>query len=354
MILDLEPKLSKKKDYGIGIIGSGFIVQECHLPAYREAGFQVKGIASRTPSKARATAEKFAIPRSYGSVQELLDDPQVQIVDIAVPPHAQPELIRMAAEAGKHILAQKPLAPSYREAVQAVNICKEAGIKLVVNQNGRFDPAVMAARHLINKGFLGKPVFATIELRFRPHWQEYQKKYERLMFLFMSVHHLDQFRYWFGTPSRIFAGAVPHPKGEYAGDYVTSYILEYESGMIASAWDDGFTWDEAGFGVFYKLEGTEGVMKLNVGWPFGGPSVISCLAGGPGSRWHTPALEGSWFPGAFKYTMNELMLSLQGDEPSMISGENNLETMAMMEACYVSLKEKRSVAIPEITQSSTY
>jgi predicted dehydrogenase len=325
-----------------------FIMQECHLPAYQEAGFQVKGITSRTRSKAEEVAERFAIPNIYDSVQELLDDPQVDVVDIAVPPHVQPQLIKMAAQAGKPILAQKPLAMSYREAEETVKFCKDAGVKLVVNQNGRFDPAVMAAKDLIDKGFIGKPVFSTIELRFKPHWQEYQKQYDRLMFLFMSIHHLDQFRFWFGTPARIFASAISHPEGEYKGEYLTSYMLEYDTGMLASAWDDGFTWDQESFGVFYKIEGTQGAVRLNIGWPFGGPSSISYLSSQPDAKWHSPKLEGSWFPGAFKYTMNELFISLETGKQSMISGENNLETMAMMEACYVSIEEKRSVAVSEI------
>ncbi|MFC5653820.1 Gfo/Idh/MocA family protein [Paenibacillus solisilvae] len=350
--LDYLPVMSTRKDYGIGIIGSGFIIKECHLPAYREAGFRVVGIASRTKSNAESVASAFGIPKAYDSIQELLDDPSIDVVDIAVPPHIQPELIARAARAGKHILAQKPLAVTYQEAVETVNICREAGVQLLVNQNGRFDPAVMAANDLIGKGIIGKPVCATIELRYQPHWQEYQKQYERLMFLFMSIHHLDQFRYWFGTPDRLFATAIRDPQGEYLGEYSSSYILEYENGLMASAWDDGFTWDKEGFGVFYKIEGTEGVIRLNIGWPSGGPSQISYMSKRLDSRWHSPELAGSWFPGAFKYTMNEMFLTLSSGIESMITGMNNLETMAMMEACYASLQEKRSIPINEIIQSN--
>ncbi|WP_054027335.1 Gfo/Idh/MocA family protein [Bacillus sp. FJAT-28004] len=353
MQLDYIPEMSANTAYGIGIIGSGFIIKECHLPAYREAGFRVEGIASRTKASAAAAAAEFGIPKVYDSVRELLEDPAIDIVDIAVPPHIQPELIVMAAKAGKHILAQKPLASTYQEAVDVVGICREAGVHLIVNQNGRFDPAVMATKDLLRKGFVGKPVYATIEMRYKPHWQEYQKKYERLMFLFMSIHHLDQFRYWFGAPDRLFASAIPHPEGSSRGEYASSYILEYDTGMLASAWDDGFTWDKEGFGVFYKIEGTEGVIRLNIGWPSGGPSQMSYLSRKPDSRWQSPKLEGSWFPGAFKYTMNEMFRSLSTGEESFISGRNNLGTMAMMEACYISLKEKRSISIAETVTSAT-
>jgi predicted dehydrogenase len=352
--LDYIPHMNTKTDYSIGIIGSGFIIKECHLPAYQEAGFRVAGIASRTKSKAEAVAREFGIQKVYDSIQDLLNDPQIDIVDIAVPPHEQPKLIAMAAKAGKHILAQKPLAVTFQEAVETVKICQEAGVQLLVNQNGRFDPAIMATKNLLEKGIVGKPVFATIELRYKPHWQEYQKQYERLMFLFMGIHHLDQFRYWFGAPTRIFASAIPHPNGEFRGDYSSSYTMEYDSGMLASAWDDGFTWDEEGFGVFYKIEGTEGVIRLNIGWPFGGPSKISYMSKLLDSQWHAPELSGSWFPGAFKYTMNEMFRTLSTGIESMISGRNNLETMAMLEACYVSLQEKRSVPVSEVMHSAAW
>ncbi|UVI33203.1 Gfo/Idh/MocA family protein [Paenibacillus spongiae] len=352
--LDYIPGMCTNTSYRIGIIGSGFIIRECHLPAYREAGYQVVGIASRMKANAEAVASEFGIPKVYDTIQELLDDPSVDVVDIAVPPHMQPELIAMAARAGKHILAQKPLAVTYKEAVETVRICQEAGVQLLVNQNGRFDPAVMAAKDLIQKGIVGKPVYATIELRYKPHWQEYQKQYERLMFLFMGIHHLDQFRYWFGTPERIFASSIRQPEGEFIGEYSSSYILEYENGLLASAWDDGFTWDEESFGVFYKIEGTEGVVRLNIGWPSGGPSQISYMSKKLDSQWHSPKLSGSWFPGAFKYTMNEMFRSLTDGNESMISGRNNLETMAMMEACYASIEKKRSIQISEIIQSAAW
>lgn len=349
--LDYLPRLGEKRDYGIGIVGAGFIVEGCHLPAYTGAGYRTVGITSRTGERARDLAGRFGIPKAYGSLDELLSDGEVEVVDVAVPPHAQPEVVRRVAEAGKHVLAQKPLATSYGEARETVEACEGAGVRLVVNQNGRYDPAIRAAKDLLEKGLVGRPVVATIELRFKPHWQPYQMEYERLMFLFMSIHHLDQFRFFFGTPDAIYASSRPHPSGEFKGEYLGAYILEYEDGPMATAWDDGFTWDEPGFGVFYRIEGTEGVVKMDIGWPRGGPSRISFYSKALGDVWFEPELEGSWFPGAFRYTMGELFREIETGEESPISGRNNLETMAMVEACYVSDREKRAVAISEIMGS---
>jgi len=351
--LDLLPSLENRKSYKIGLIGAGFIVKECHIPAYRKAGYPIAGIASRNGESAVSVAEQLQLPRAYASLDEMLADPEVEVVDIAVPPHEQPAVIRKAAKAGKHILAQKPLAANLSEAYQIVQLCKEAGVKIAVNQNGRYDPAIQAAKSLLERGYVGKPVLATIELRFQPHWQPYQLDYERLMFLFMSIHHLDQFRFLFGMPERLYASSVPHPQGKFKGEYLASYILNYADGLMATAWDDGFTWEPAGFGVFYKIEGTEGVVKMNIGWPSGGPSTLSFYSKKAGNAWCTPELPGSWFPDAFYHTMGELFRMVETGEDSPLSGENNLETMALVEACYLSDKEKRSVTIEEVMSTYT-
>jgi predicted dehydrogenase len=348
--MDVLAQATDRKKYNIGIIGAGFIVQECHIPAYLKAGFPVSGIASRSLESARRVAERFQLPKAYHSVDELLSDPEVEVVDIAVPPHEQLEVIRKVAKAGKHILAQKPIAMNLSQARQIVRICQEAGVKLIVNQNGRFDPAIQAAKSLLDQGYIGKPVMATIELRFQPHWQPYQLDYDRLMFLFMSIHHLDQFRFLFGMPERLYASSIPHPEGKFKGEYITSYILNYANGMMANAWDDGFTWDTQGFGVFYKIEGTEGVVKMNIGWPNGGPSTLSFYSKKAGNVWCTPDLPGSWFPDAFHHTMGELYETIETGLESSLSGKNNLETMALVEACYMSDREKRSVTIEEVLQ----
>ncbi|OPA75118.1 hypothetical protein BVG16_21135 [Paenibacillus selenitireducens] len=346
--LDYIPHYSIQKKWNIGIIGSGFIIQECHLPAYQNAGYHVSGIASRSYENAKKVAEQFNLPRAYSSVEELLSDPNIDVVDIAIPPHLQKDIVREVAKHGKHVLLQKPMATNYADAKEIVDICEKAGITLLVNQNGRFDPAIRAAKDIIDKGYIGKPVLATIQLRFKPHWQPYQKEYERLMFLFMSIHHLDQFRYWFGTPDRIYASAAPHPGNEYKGEYLGAYHLEYDSGFLATAVDDGFTWDSPDFGVYYKIEGTEGVIKLNVGWPTSGPSKMKFYAKQLGDVWYAPNLSGSWFPGAFEYTMAEMLSSLESGIESSISGRNNLETMAMVEACYLSSQQKRAITIKDI------
>src|SRR5215210_3490134 len=91
--LDHAPRLPRRKDFRIGCLGAGFIMRDCHLVAYRQAGFNPVAVASRSPDTARACAAQHGIARVYATYEELLADPNVEILDIAVPPDAQPDLI---------------------------------------------------------------------------------------------------------------------------------------------------------------------------------------------------------------------------------------------------------------------
>src|SRR6478752_1572411 len=144
MELNIHPALPKRKDFRIGILGSAFIVSEFHLVAYRKAGFNPVAIASRTRLNAAKAAARHGVKTVFSSYDKLLDDPEIEILDIAVPPNAQLGLIKAACERRtvKGILAQKPLGMNLAEAVEAVEACVRAGIALAVNQNMRYDQSV--------------------------------------------------------------------------------------------------------------------------------------------------------------------------------------------------------------------
>src|SRR6476646_5196016 len=105
MPLSLEylPRLPQKLDWRIGCIGAGFIMADCHLVAYRNAGFNPVAIASRDGQSARAAAERHQIPKVYESYQQLLEDRKVSVLDVAVPPDVQFDVIREAVRHRDHI-----------------------------------------------------------------------------------------------------------------------------------------------------------------------------------------------------------------------------------------------------------
>ena len=81
------PIMPKKKDYKIGVIGAGFIVRNCHLVAYRKAGFTPYAITSLDIEQSKEVADIHKIQKVYTDWHDLVDDPEIEIIDIAVPPH---------------------------------------------------------------------------------------------------------------------------------------------------------------------------------------------------------------------------------------------------------------------------
>src|SRR5690349_2030457 len=133
--------LPRDRSRAIGCIGAGFIMADCHLVAYRAAGLNVTAIASRDPARAASVAERHQIPHVYHDYRGLLADERVEVVDVAVPPDVQIDVMREVVKHAHHIrgvLAQKPLGVNYAQAREIVRMCSAAGVTLAVNQNMRF------------------------------------------------------------------------------------------------------------------------------------------------------------------------------------------------------------------------
>jgi predicted dehydrogenase len=353
LTLDYRPRLPRRRDMRIGCIGAGFIMRDCHLVAYRQAGFNPVAIASRSAERAGAVAATFGIARCHATVADLLADPAIEVLDVAVPPAAQPDILRAATRHADHIqgiLAQKPLAMTYREAKECVELCAEAGITLAVNQNMRFDQSVRGLKDILRRGWLGEPVLATIDMRAIPHWMPWAEKLHSLSTLIMSIHHLDTFRYWFGTPDRVLASTRPDPRTRFTHhDGINLYILEYASGTRAAAWDDVWTGPacegaEAAIGIRWRVEGTDGLAHGTIGWPSypaRTPSTLDFTTKQQPGYWLQPRWKEVWFPDAFIGTMAQLLCALEDDGEPEINGRDNLETVALCEAVYAAAREHR-------------
>src|ERR1700690_187044 len=117
--LDYKPKMPRNLNHGIAIIGAGGIINYAHLPAYKKAGFRVVGITDRNRESAEKTAKDHAIPRVYASIDELLVDKDVEIVDVAIYPAGQLEIVEKVTAAKRHLLCQKPFADEFRKALRS-------------------------------------------------------------------------------------------------------------------------------------------------------------------------------------------------------------------------------------------
>ena len=152
------PEMPKRLDYRIGVIGAGFIVRNCHLEAYRKAGFNPVAITSLDQEQSKEVAALHKIQTVYPTWKELVDDKSIEIIDIAVPPHVQPDIVeyicRHAADHVKGILCQKPIAMSLEEARRIVSLGDEAGIPIAVNSNMRYDQSMRALKRILENRLL--------------------------------------------------------------------------------------------------------------------------------------------------------------------------------------------------------
>jgi predicted dehydrogenase len=347
--LDVRPRPKDPRRLGIGLVGSGNIIENAHVPSYQAAGFRIAAITSRTEANARRVAAAKAIERVHRTVDDLVHDPRVDIVDVALPPDLQPPVVMQAIGAGKHVLAQKPLAVTYRDASAMVEAAERAGVTLAVNQNGRWDPSINAAKRWIGEGVLGTRLLASLTMHITMPWQRYytDPRYDRLMILHMSVHHIDQMRVLFGDPARIWAYARKTPGQEQHGETIAQYALLYDDGFVASSLDDGSNWS-TDFGITYRIQGTQGVLLGEIGWPRLTHSTLKLQRRGE-DRWTEPEFSRMWFPDAFSATMGELMCAVEEKRAPSHSGRDNLGTMRAVMAAYRSIEESRVVSLEEIS-----
>jgi predicted dehydrogenase len=346
----------RTRSHRIGCIGAGAIMADQHLEAYRLGEFPVVAIASRTKANAQVVADRYGIPTVHDTPEELIADPSIEILDIAYPPDLQPALIREALGQPhiKAILAQKPLALSLEEAKALRDEAAAAGKPLSVNQNMRFDQSIRSLKQLLNEGALGEPVFAQIDMHAVPHWQGFLEGYDRLTLSNMSVHHLDALRYLFGDPSEISTVVRKDPRTEFEHeDGIVVSTLRFPGDVLALSVEDvwggpreeGFDDD---FFIKWRVEGTRGVATGTIGWPDGTPSTIryaSALT--TDGQWVQPTWETHWFPHAFIGVMEQLQHAVSSGTPPELSVADNVKTMALIEAGYRSIAEKRPVRLDE-------
>src|SRR5438270_5676649 len=197
-------------------------------------------------------------------------------------------------------------------------------------------------------------------MRAIPHWMPWQERMGWVTLRIMSIHHLDTFRYWFGTPRRVFASVRPDPRTAKKfkhEDGICLYILEYDSGLRASSVDDVWTGPSAEEGaasdisIRYRVEGTQGLARGTIGWPSypaRTPSTLDYSTTLQPGYWFQPRWKDVWFPDAFIGPMADLLCALEDLREPAINGRDNLETMELVDACYLSVKEHRAVEVREI------
>lgn len=325
------------------------------MPAYRRAGFDVRAVYDTDAAAARGLAERFGIGRVCGSLDELLDLPEVAVVDVAVPAEHNPAIASRAFEAGKHVLLQKPMAPDSTRARAIVGAAARAGRLVAVNHQMRWAPSVRAAAELLRQGAFGEVIDYSMRFNRRTDWSAWpwlaDLSFPELWY--NSIHYLDAARSWFGTPATVYARLGSHPASGLDGPSRAVIVAGHPggvTGMVQVGHDSPkspLSWTAE-----FAVEGTdlmaEGVIGDMIGRPGQVPDSIRLhyrSGAGPVER----ELEGSWFPDAFTGPMRSLMTAIaDGGEPET-SGADAVETLLLLEAVEAS---HRLGAVVEVAASS--
>lgn len=139
-----------------GVLGTaGHFVKKVFQPARDSSLVELRGIGSRSESAAQKVAGELGIPRHYGSYQAVLEDPEIEAVYIPLPNHLHLEWIKKAADAGKHILCEKPLGLDASQVGQAITYCESRGVLLMEAFMYRFHPQWQYIRDLVHTGNIG-------------------------------------------------------------------------------------------------------------------------------------------------------------------------------------------------------
>ncbi len=151
-----------------GILGTGLIGREHVIPAIKRADrCELLALASRSIERARDVCADFAVPRAYGSYEELLADPDIDAVYLPLPNHLHAPWIARAADAGKHVLCEKPLTLTADEAAAAAAYCRDRDVLLMEAFMYRFHPAWTEARRLVAAGAIGTITDVEVWFAFR-------------------------------------------------------------------------------------------------------------------------------------------------------------------------------------------
>jgi len=153
-----------KKEIGIGIIGAGFM-GKVHSNAYKtieyiynDRGFcpSLEYLGSVTEEDAKENAQRYGYKKSCAGWNQIVDDPKVSVVDVSLGDRLHMQASLDAIKAGKHVICEKPLAPTAKEAKQMMTAAEKAGIKNMCGFSYRFIPAVIYAKQLIDEGAIGE------------------------------------------------------------------------------------------------------------------------------------------------------------------------------------------------------
>lgn len=338
--LRYEPPMPRAYRPRIGVIGAGGIVS-AHLDAYRSAGWEVAALCNRTRAKAEAKAAEFAPQaRVTDRWQEVLDDPAIDVVDVTPHPVDRLPILEAALQAGKHVLSQKPFVLDLDAGERLMALARERGVKLAVNQNGRWSPHMAWMRAAVRQGLVGDVTGLHCSLHWSHAWIAGTpfEAIEDLILYDFGIHWFDFAYSILGDRAQsVFAMANSAPGQAAKAPLTAQALIRLDRGQASLVFDGATPFGPRDATV---ITGTKGTLTSD-GPDLGRQAVTLTTAEGRAR----PALKGTWFNDGFRGAMGELLVAIEeGREPANGAAEN-LGSLALAFAAIRSRRTGQEVQV---------
>ena len=242
-----------------GISSTGRIAGDFARALRRVPDADLVAVSSRTRERAELFAAEHGAPRPYGSLQAMLDDPDVDVVYIASPHSEHCSQALQAVAAGKHVLVEKPFGLSAAQARQVFDAAAAAGVFVMEALWSRFLPAHVKLRELVSEGVIGDVLSVDASFGFPlPHQPEHRLLAPELgggALLDLGIYPINTAMQLLGVPDRVVATATFGPTGV---DMSTAVALRFPAGAVATARCSLVNLDPC----TARIMGTEGIIEL--------------------------------------------------------------------------------------------
>jgi predicted dehydrogenase len=328
--LPYEPLDPKHYKPNIGLIGCGGITQQ-HLRAYKAAGYMIVALCDRDPMRAEKRQEEF-FPEAkiYTDYHDLLKRDDIEVVDLAAHPIEREPIIPEVLRARKHLLSQKPFVLDLDLGLQFADLADKMGVKIAVNQNGRWAPHLSYIRHAIEAGLLGEVASANFELHWDHNWTATTPfdKVHHLVLYDIAVHWFDAIQTFFPgrKAQRVFASIERSQTQASTPPLLAHAVVDFDGGQ-ATLMLNGDT--RFGQEVRTTVIGGKGTIR-SIGPDLLHQQVTFINEKGAAH----PKLEGHWMPDGMHGTMGELLCAIEEKREPRNSARNNLLSL---EICFAAI-----------------
>jgi len=221
---------------GWGMIGCGEVTEVKSGPGFQKAEHsRLVAVMRRNGELAKDYARRHGVPKWYDAAEALLADPGVDAVYIATPPYAHKDYTLVAAQAGKPVYVEKPMAMRFSDCQTMIAACRDAGVPVFVAYYRRALPRFLKVKEIVEAGLIGEPRAVTVAL-YRPHapgapdWRVDPGVAGGGLFVDMGCHTLDFLDFVLG-PIRAAHGIATNRSKLYSAEDTVAAAFEFESGV---------------------------------------------------------------------------------------------------------------------------